>query len=500
MKTAVIYARYSSDNQTEQSIEGQLRVCQDYAEKNNILILKTYIDRAMTGTNDNRPDFQRMMKDCKEKQWDYVIVYKLDRFSRDKYAMAIHKKTLRDNNVKLVSAMENIPDSPEGIILESVLEGLNQYYSMELAQKVKRGMHETRLKGNFAGGYLLFGYRIENKKVLIDEEKAEIVKLIYEQYASGVFVKDIIKKLNEMGVTHLGKPFQRTTVYNILKNEKYSGSYTYNGERYDNTYPRIVSDRTFKLVRQKMQSNRYGKRSENVVYLLKGKVKCGYCGKSMISETGTSRNGDRKYYYKCYNRKSEQNCKKENINKDLLEKVVLETFNEYFSKDNDIKEIAKKLYELQFSNNENTNTINLLEQSKRHIENSISNIVKAIEKGIVSNATAQRLKELEKEQEEVEKQLILAKNEAKIVISENEILDYFEKAIKCEKAMLISYMVKEVIVFDDKIIIKLNSPINNESPDISQGFLLYDKTISYSYKIQQRRDLKRYNSKISIYI
>lgn len=123
MKTAVIYARYSCDKQTEQSIDGQLRVCQDYAQRNDILILDTYIDQAISGTTDNRADFQRMIKDSARKEWDYVLVYKLDRFSHDKYATAIHKKTLRDNGVKVLSAMENIPDTPEGIILESLLEG-----------------------------------------------------------------------------------------------------------------------------------------------------------------------------------------------------------------------------------------------------------------------------------------------------------------------------------------------------------------------------------------
>ena len=126
MKTAVIYARYSCDKQTEQSIEGQLRVCQEYAKRNDILILNTYIDQAMSGTNDNRPDFQKMIKDSARKEWDYVLVYKLDRFSRNKFEATIHKKTLRDNGVKVLSAMENIPDTPEGIILESLLEGFKR--------------------------------------------------------------------------------------------------------------------------------------------------------------------------------------------------------------------------------------------------------------------------------------------------------------------------------------------------------------------------------------
>ena len=147
MKTAVIYARYSSDRQTEQSIEGQVRVCNDYAERNGILIVNQYIDRATTGTNDNREEFQKMLKDSDKKQFDFVLVYKLDRFSRNKFEMALHRKRLKDNGIKILSAMENIPDSPEGILLESLLEGMNQYYSEELSQKTRRGQRETRIKG-----------------------------------------------------------------------------------------------------------------------------------------------------------------------------------------------------------------------------------------------------------------------------------------------------------------------------------------------------------------
>ena len=165
MKTAVIYARYSSDKQTEQSIEGQLNVCNDYAKTNNIIVVGTYVDRAMTGKNDNRADFQKMLRDSNKRAWDTVLVYKLDRFSRNKYEMATHKKTLRDNGIKLVSVMENIPDTPEGIILESLLEGMAEYYSAELAQKVTRGMNECRKNGTYTGGPILFGYKVENKRV-----------------------------------------------------------------------------------------------------------------------------------------------------------------------------------------------------------------------------------------------------------------------------------------------------------------------------------------------
>lgn len=195
MKTAVIYARYSCDQQTEQSIDGQLRVCEEYAQRNNILILDTYIDRAMTGTNDNRPDFQRMLKDSSRKDWNYVIVYKLDRFSRNKYETAIHKKTLRDNGVKVLSAMENIPDTPEGIILESLLEGMNQYYSAELSQKILRGLNESYLKGHTTGGMRTYGYNIENKKASINEFEAEIIREIFTKFANGQTGKSIANSL-----------------------------------------------------------------------------------------------------------------------------------------------------------------------------------------------------------------------------------------------------------------------------------------------------------------
>lgn len=274
MKTAAIYARYSSDSQTEQSIEGQLRVCEEYAQKNNILILNTYIDRAMTGTNDNRPDFQRMIKDSSRKEWNYVICYKFDRFSRNKYETAIHKKALKDNGVKVVSATEFVPDTPEGIIFESMLEGYAEYYSAELSQKIRRGNNESRRKGNLTGGKIPYGYKNVDKKAVIIPEEADIVRYIYERYSIGVYVKDIISELNEKGLLHKGKPFVPNTVYSMLGNERYSGIYRHNGEVFDNIYPQIVPKETFDKVRAKVNANKFGKRSEHITYLLKDNVIC----------------------------------------------------------------------------------------------------------------------------------------------------------------------------------------------------------------------------------
>ena len=397
MKTAVIYARFSCERQTEQSIEGQLHVCQDYAARNDIVIVDTYIDRAMTGTNDNRKDFQRMLKDCTKQAWDYVLVYKLDRFSRNKYETAIHKKTLRDNGIKLLSACEAIPDAPEGIILESLLEGMAEYYSAELSQKVKRGMRELRAKGYYMGGTLLYGYKKDGKKVVIDEDKASVVKYIYDEYLHGTYIKTIISTLASKGIFHRGKPFAVSTIDHMLENMKYTGCFECNGEIIDNIFPQIIDPETFRLVQEKKSSNRYGKHKEGIVYLLKNKLYCGYCNKIMSAETGTARNGEVLRYYKCYGKKKTSKCKKGNVKREVIEKAVVDSIIEAFNK-TDLNQIAENIMLFNKEKIKTNNRINLLTAEKTEIDKSISNLLAAVEKGLFSNATNLRLKQLETEQ------------------------------------------------------------------------------------------------------
>ena len=498
-KTAVVYARYSSDNQTEQSIEGQLRVCEQYAKFNDILIVDTYIDRAMSGTTDNRPDFQRMLMDSDKKKWDYVLVYKFDRFSRDKYQTTMHKKKLKDNGVKVISAMENIPDSPEGIILESLLEAMSQYYSMELSQKVKRGMNESRIKGNFTGGYILYGYKIVNKKVVIDEEKAEVIRYIYDQYAMGVYVKDIIAHLNAKGILNRGKPFARNTIYNILKNEKYAGIYRYNDQIFDNIYPQIVPTSTFEIVRNKIQRNKYGKQSTEVVYLLRNKVKCGYCGSSITAETGTSRSGEKRRYYKCIGRKHHNGCTKSMHRKEFLEEFVIDAIISYLTSKSEMNSIVTYLMKYQDKLFSENIALSYLEKEKRQCETALDNIMTAVEQGIINNTTNKRMKELEHKIEEIERKLILEKSKVSVKTSEKDMREFFIQAIKLEAKMMISYLVKEIRLYDDKIEIQFNSPIL-KSPDESQGFLLYTKVARMPYVTLRDPNPDLDVMKIEIYI
>ena len=222
---AVIYARYSSDNQREESIEGQIRECTEYAEKNGITILRSYIDRAMSARTADRPEFQNMIKDSEHKLFDIVLIWKLDRFSRDRYDSAHYKRILKKNGVKVVSVKENISDGPEGIILESMLEGYAEYYSAELSEKIHRGQKENALKGKNNGGSIPLGYLLgEDQKLAIDPVTAPLVQEVFQRYADGEIVRTIIEDFNRRGLrTRTGKPYCANSFHRILRNRKYIG-------------------------------------------------------------------------------------------------------------------------------------------------------------------------------------------------------------------------------------------------------------------------------------
>lgn len=194
--TAVIYARYSSERQNEQSIEGQIRIIKAFAEREGYNIIDSYIDKAITKRTDDRPSFQKK-EASKSHTFQYVLVYMLDRFPRSRYDSAIYKKILSDNGVRVISTTENIGENPEGIILEAILEGYCEYYSKELAQKIIRGNYDSRSKGLFTGGRVIYGYRIVDRRYVIEENEAEIVKRIFDEVINKRKLVDIAKELND---------------------------------------------------------------------------------------------------------------------------------------------------------------------------------------------------------------------------------------------------------------------------------------------------------------
>ena len=298
---AVIYARYSCDNQREESIEGQLRECKEFAERKGYTLVGSYIDRAVSAKTDNRPEFQRMVKESSGGLFDMVIVWKLDRFARNRYDSAHYKAALRKNGVKVVSATEVISEGAEGIILESVLEGYAEYYSAELSEKVIRGMTENALKCQYNGGYIPVGFKIdEYKHYQIDELTAPFIKEAFLMYVNGRQIKDIVAYLNDNGVRSLrGK----TTVTALLQNRKYIGEYQYRDVVVPNGVPAIISKELFALAMDRLEKNKYAPSTYKADdrYLLSTKLICGCCGATMVGESGTGRNDKKYHYYKCSN-------------------------------------------------------------------------------------------------------------------------------------------------------------------------------------------------------
>ena len=219
---AVIYARYSSDSQREESIEGQLRECREYAERNNMTIVGTYIDRALSAKTADRPEFQHMIKDSAKELFEIVLVWKLDRFSRDRYDSAHYKHILKKNGVKVISAKEHISEGPEGIILESVLEGYAEYYSADLSEKVVRGMTENALKGIYNGGTIPFGYMIdETRHYQPDPLLAPYVEQTFQKYADGATMTDLRDWLKAHNIKNsMGGEMTYNTIQRMLSNRR----------------------------------------------------------------------------------------------------------------------------------------------------------------------------------------------------------------------------------------------------------------------------------------
>lgn len=324
---AVIYARFSSHNQTEQSIEGQLKTCYEFAQKNGYTIVGEYIDRAISGTTDARPDFLRMIDDSAKKAFQYVLVYQLDRFARNRYDSATYKARLKKNGVRVLSARENITDDASGILVEGLLESMAEYYSAELAQKIRRGMDINAEKCLCTGGNIALGFKVApDKHFIVDEETAPIVLKIFELYASGQTVAQICETMNNQGVrTSRGVPFNKNSLRKLLQNKRYIGIYTYKDKEIPGGMPRIVPDDLFYQVQEMMFKNKKApaRSKAKQEYLLTTKLFCGHCRDMMTGIKGNSHTGRAYYYYKCNNAKRKQ-CSKKAVQKDYIENLVIE--------------------------------------------------------------------------------------------------------------------------------------------------------------------------------
>ena len=499
---AVLYARFSSDNQREESIEAQLRAMHEFCSRNSIVIMHEYCDRAKSATTDDRPEFLKMIAASKEGDFDFAIVHKLDRFSRNRYDSAYYKRELKKNGVQLLSVLEQMDDSPESIILESVLEGMSEYYSKNLAREVMKGMRESAMDCRYIGGWIPYGFRVDpqTRRYIINEYEAEAVRMIFRDVADGCGYNVVLNKLNALGYrTRLGNTFSKETLYEMLRNEKYNGVYVFSraaskdelGRRNNHRdkpiedqiripggMPKIVDDETFARVQSILASRkRHGRRTGKRTYLLTGLVFCGlcghrYCGDAM--QTGGEKNRSIIGTYFCNNRKNHgaHACGNQNIHQQPLEELVLRKIEEIVFDESRIPGIVQAYRQLnQQESGEEGEKIRTLRQNLKTVEQKIANIVNVIT-NTGSAALVNQLNQLEKEKEQLDFQIQMeSRDRREKELSENAIREAFRQAQKMfhsrtlpQLEQLINLYLDKVLVYPDYVEIHLNNVPTNLLP------------------------------------
>ena len=479
----------------DESIDAQVRAIEEYTNKNNIQIVKTFIDRAKSATSANRPEFQNMIKFCEADNTgiSMVIVHKLDRFSRDKYDSAMYKQKLKVNGIRVVSVLENLNDSPESVILESVIEGMAQYYSANLAREVAKGQKENALKALHNGGDAPLGYDVEHDKTYtINEEEAQAVKIIFDMYVKGYSYSNIIDELNELGYkTKRGNKFGKNSLHGILSNEKYTGVYVFNktqrkgvnGKRnghkqksedeiikVEGGMPQIIDKETFNQAQEMMQRRKKspGAHKATTTYLLTGIIRCGECGHAMQGNKRKDKYGNDYISYRCGCRKQKRDCKNREIKRDYLETFILQELEKNILNDDAIPVLSKALNEkLKESNDNNSELLKSLENKLEKVNKEINNILNAIMNGIVNSMLKEKLDELEQVKINLDLKMSELKRENKEIdtvgVTEDQIRAMFSQFRKfviqrnipeCKK--FIGDYIKEVIIYKDYIDVIFN--------------------------------------------
>ena len=467
MINAVIYARYSSHGQTEQSIEGQLHDGHAWAEKNGYNVIGEYIDRALTGTKDARPDFQRMIRDAEKKQFSVIIVWKLDRFARNRYDSAIYKARLKKYGVRVVSVMEAITDSPEGIILEGLLESMAEYYSANLAENVRRGQKESILKGWYLGSRPPYGYRVRDHHLVAHPDEAPIAREIFRRYAAGDPLREIAADLNARGYrTRLNTAFRASSFDSMIDNSASSGHYMYGGQEIVGCAEQLVDDDTFARAQARRQRNRHAPAAGKAKtrYLLQGKVFCGMCGSPMIGESGRGHGGRVYNYYTCAARKKSHTCKKSNEKKDPLEQYVIDQTLRYILDPARAADIARAVV-IEYNKDFDGGRISALERRISKLDQDLERLVDSL-LDLPASARPRisaRMEQLELQKSDLETDLAKLRVAAGIRISEDQVMAWlatFRSGSPDDPAFaqrLIDYFVNSVYVYDDRLVIFYNT-------------------------------------------
>ena len=487
---AVIYARYSSHNQRDVSIEQQVEACRKHAAELGLTVTATYEDRAISGKTDKRPSFQRMMRDAEQHKFAYVLAWKSNRIGRNMMQALVNESRLVDCGVKVFYAEEDFDDNAAGRFALRSMMNVNQFYIENMAEDVKRGLYDNAKKG-LVNGSLPLGYkRGADGKPEIDEPKAAIVREIYTRVAAGELFASIAADLNARGIrTARGREWNKGSFHVLCHNDRYRGIYMYGDIRIPGGMPRIISDELFYDAQEAYgmkKDNRYGRArhgAEN--YLLTGKLYCGHCGSYMVGISGTSKTGEMHYYYACQKHRLEHTCEKKAIRRDVIENAVARVIMMYCLDDETIDFIVDSTI-AYFKQKDHELHIEAMENELAAVHQAISNLMKAIEAGIITPTTRTRLLDLEEQQAKLSAKINTAKAE-RVEIDRDDLiagLQLFRTGdIKNKKflAKLFNTFLLAVYLYDDnrlKIVfsftgnhnnIEIPLELDNDCPDSESG-------------------------------
>ena len=468
---AYIYGRYSSHAQKDTSIEQQFAEIKAYCEASGIRIVGEYADRAISGRTDERPQFQKMIKDCARGGVQLVVCWKVDRFARNRYDAAMYKARLKKYGVRVQYAKESIPDGPEGILLESILEGSAEYYSANLAQNVKRGMRANALECKVNHGPYPLGYtKGADGRYEIDPDGAAVVREIFDLYVNGdVPIIDICKILNGRGLrTVRGGEFGKGSFRSLLRNEMYIGVYEYMDVRVEGGVPPIVDRDIFEAAQRKIDrhARKPASTAEKVNYILTGRLFCGHCGSAMVGVSGTGRKGGKYYYYACMGQKKSKICEKKPEKKDALEELIVKNAVECALSDEMIEIVAERVAELQRREREDDENKRAVESQLADVKTRLKNVIEAVESGAFSPALKSRLSELEKQKAQLEDELERLRVVSPM-FSKSDIIEWLKRFRDGDVSnpnyrwAIVQNFVNAVYVYDDKIKIVYNYGVNN---------------------------------------
>ena len=468
-KTAVAYARYSSAQQRDVSIEQQLKDIREYAEREGYTIIHEYADHAKSGFKnvDRRVAFQAMLAAAASGMFDTVIAWKVDRFGRNRRESAIYKGQLSDNGVSVVYAMEPIPDGAAGVLTEGMLESLAEWYSRNISENTKRGLYDNASKAR-ANGHKPYGYNVTDDDHLeINEAEAAVVRRIFTLYSQGYSFEAIARTLSADGLlTNNGRPFQKSTLLHILMNEEYIGVYHYGNIRIPDKVPVIIDNTLWHACQaQRAKTARHHERAP-VPYYLSGKLTCGSCGAPLYANYGTGHGGKRYAYYRCSQVKHHK-CGTHYVRAESLEKPIFDFLFDRVLKgkmlDRYIDLVSDALAKQQ-----ETSPVKLLEKEHRDIIRRIDNINKAISEGIWTASTGAMLQDLTDKAEKLQQDITYQRMTEGKIISKDRIRFLMHKVAQGERSdpehlkALIGALINSVTVYDDWLRVVINAAENVE--------------------------------------